>query len=88
MLTRAFFPIDFSKLIDKILHICFSFGLVKFETSLKVVGSFKFASSLTVLDAISCYIKTVPNLKSTTEIIKIVRVYLVLGDPVSKLQTD
>ena len=33
------------------LHICFSFGLVKFETSLKVYGSFKLASSLTVRDA-------------------------------------
>lgn len=36
MLTRALFRIDFSKSIDKILHICFSFGFVKFETSLKV----------------------------------------------------
>jgi len=52
MLTRAFLPIDFSKSMDKMLHICFSFGLVKFETSLKVFGSFKLASSLTVRDAV------------------------------------
>ena len=50
----VFLPIDFSKSIDKMLHICFNFGLVKFETSMKIFGNFKLASSLTVRDAIFC----------------------------------
>lgn len=54
LLTWAFFPIDFKKSIDKMLHICCSFGFLKFETSLNVFGSFRLASSLTVCDAIFC----------------------------------
>ena len=52
MLNRGFFPIYFSKSSNTMLYINFSFGLVKFETSLKVSGSLKLAESFTVRDAI------------------------------------
>ena len=43
------------------LHICFSFGLVTFGTSLKVFGSFELASSLTVRDAIFLFTSATPQ---------------------------
>ena len=37
---------------DKMVHICFNIGLVKFGTPLKVFGSLKLASSFAIRDAI------------------------------------
>lgn len=43
------------------LYICFSFGLLVCETSLKVFGSFKLGSSLTVRDAIFSFSSATPQ---------------------------